>query len=113
MVSVRDEWGHDPSVQLMRRVFQQMEAVQSTLLRHVAVAPFDARLRKARELARDDFERIWPIALERGTLAGEEKASVLYVHCLARALGVSGITIPAETLAKDETITTFLREVLP
>src|SRR5512143_3663415 len=113
MVSVRDEWGHDPSVQLMRRVFQQMEAVQAALLRQIGIAPFDARLRKARELARDDFERIWPIALERGTLAGEEKASVLYVHCFARALGMSGITIPADVLAKDETITTFLREVLP
>ena len=85
MVSVRDEWGHDPSVQLMRRVFQQME------------------------FAEEDR----PIALERGTLAGEEKASVLYVHCLARALGVNGFTLPADVLAKDETITTFLREVLP
>ncbi len=97
----------------MRRVFQQMEAFQAALLRQVGIAPFDVRLRRARELARNDFERVWPIALKRGTLAGEERASILYVHCLARALGMSGIAIPADALAKDETITTFLREVLP
>ena len=113
MVNRRDEWGHDPSVQLMRRVFQQMEAFQAALLRQGGIAPFDGRLRRAREVARNDFERIWPIALEKGTLAGEEKASVLYVYCFVRALGMSGITIPADVLAKDETITTFLREVLP
>ena len=113
MVNRRDEWGHDPSVQLMRRVFQQMEAFQAALLRQGGIAPFDVRLRRARELARNDFERIWPVALERGALAGEERASILYVHCLARALGMSGIPIPADALAKDETVTTFLREVLP
>ncbi len=113
MVSVRDEWGHDPSVQFMRHVFQQMEAVQAALLRQIGIAPFDARLRRAREVARNDFERVWPVALERGTLAGEERASILYVHCLARALAMSGITIPADALEKDETMTAFLREVLP
>ncbi len=43
-----DEWGHDPSVQSMRRVFSWMEEAQQELLGHLDISLFDKRLRNVR-----------------------------------------------------------------
>jgi hypothetical protein len=41
----KDEWGHDPSILSMRRVFSYMEQAQQELLGHLNISRFDKRLR--------------------------------------------------------------------
>lgn len=113
MVPSRDEWGHDPSVERMRRVFQAMEEAQEAFLREIGLSTLDVRLRRARENARSCFERVWPLALERGVTVGEKRAGLLYLHCLARALRTAGVRVPDKASLADESISRFLREVLP
>jgi hypothetical protein len=107
-----DNWGRDPSVQIMRRVFNRMEEVQGELLRHLCVDPFDTRLRKWRNNALQCFERAWVHAANRGIHLGEEKAAATYVHCLARTMVSEGISVPLEALPNDEDVQMLLEGVL-
>jgi len=112
-MSFEDEWGHDPSVQSMRRVFSYMEQAQQELLRHLRISPFDQRLRHCREKALELFERAWPLALRQGMVKSEKDAAPLYIHCLARTLKSAGVEIPNDLLPGDEKIIRFLQEKLP
>jgi hypothetical protein len=105
-----DEWGHDPSVQSMRRVFSLIEAAQEELLRHLNISPFDQRLRRSREQALKLFEQAWPLAIGKGITMGEKDAASLYLHCLARALNSAGVEVPKELLPKDEKIIRLLKK---
>jgi hypothetical protein len=107
----KDEWGHDPSVCSMRRVFKNMEAVQNRLLGNLTPSSFDPRLREWREAARDLFEQVWTMAVRRGLVSDEEGAGILYAHCLAQTLRLSGIEIPLEGLPQDERIYRLVQEV--
>jgi len=109
-MSERDDWGHDPSVQSMRRVFALMERAQKELLGRLNISPFDPRLRRRREEARAFFERAWPLAARRGIVMSEEDAASLYAHCLARTLHSDDIEVPSEALPCDERILKFLSE---
>ncbi len=112
-MSERDDWGHDPSVQSMRRVFGRMEKAQKELLGSLNISPFDPKLRRRREEARTLFERAWPLAARRGVVVSEEDAVSLYAHCLARTLHSDGIEVPSEALPGDERIIKFLSEEHP
>ena len=108
----QDEWGHDPSAQMLRRVFSQMEKAQQGLLSDLNISPFDQRLRCGRENARDLFERIWPSAIKKGVATSEEEAVHLYIHCLSHALALNGIEVSEKALQKDERIIKFFKEEL-
>ena len=105
-----DEWGHDPSVQSMRRVFSFMEEAQQELLTRLNISFFDRRLRHSREQALEIFERVWSVAIRSGMVMNEKDAGPLYIHCLARALSSAGIRVPKELLPRDEKIIRFLQE---
>jgi hypothetical protein len=107
-----DKWGRDPSVQMMRGVFNRMEEVQGELLQRLRIAPFDTRLRKWRKHALQCFERAWIHAANRGIRLGEEKAAAIYVHCLAQTMVSEGISVPLEAIPNDEDIRMLLEEVL-
>jgi hypothetical protein len=107
-----DEWGHDPSVQSMRRVFSLMEEAQQELLRRLNISLLDHRLRRCREQALELFEQTWPLAVRKGIMISERDAAPLYVHCLGRALSSVGIDVPEELLSKDEKIICFLQKEL-
>jgi len=109
---LHDEWGHDPSVQSMRRVFSHMEKAQNELLRILKISSFDQRLRRGCEQARKLFERVWPLAARKGIAESEEDAALLYVHCLANVLSLNGISVPSEVLPQHEKISSFLKEEL-
>ena len=47
-----DEWGKDPAVQMMRKVFRQMELAQGELLKAAGISIWDSRLRRWREVSR-------------------------------------------------------------
>mgnify|MGYP006269494295 CR=1 FL=1 len=107
----QDEWGHDPSVQSMRRVFSLMEEAQQELLRRLNISLIDPRLRRSREQALELFERTRSKAIRRGMI-GERDAAPLYLHCLARSLRSAGVEVPEELLPSDERITHFLKREL-
>jgi len=106
--SFDDEWGHDPSVQSMRRVFSAMEKAQQGLLLYLNIPLSDPRLRRSREQALELFERTWSMAGRRGMMS-EKDAAPLYVHCLARTLRLAGVEVPEELLPGNERITHFLQ----
>ena len=107
---LKDEWGHDPSVQSMRRVFSYMEQAQQELLRHLNISHFDKRLRNVREQALELFEKAWPLAVRKGMISEEKEAAPFYSHCLGRALRSVGIEVPKDWLPRDEKITRLLQE---
>jgi hypothetical protein len=112
MKSIQDEWGHDASVQSMRRVFSSMEEAQRELLLCLNISFLDRRLRRSREQALGLFERTWSKAVRRGMMS-EKDAAPLYVHCLARTLRLVAVEVPEELLPRDEKIIRFLQKELP
>ena len=104
----QDEWGHDASVQSMRRVFSSMEEAQRELLSCLNISILDRRLRRSREQALVLFERTWPKAARRGMM-GEEIAAPLYLHCLAKSLRSAGVQVPEELLPRDEKLIHLLK----
>jgi len=108
-----DEWGHDPSVQSLRRVFSYMEKAQHELLMHLNISLFDKRLRSVREQALELFEKTWSRAVRQGIIGNEREAAPLYIHCLARVLSPGGVEVPQDMLPRDEKIIRFLKKELP
>jgi len=111
MKSIQDEWGHNASVQSMRRVFSSMEEAQQELLLCLNISLLDRRLRRGREQALELFERTWPKAVRKGMM-GEKDAAPLYLHCLARTLRLAGVEVPEELLPRDEKIIHLLKKEL-
>ena len=113
MMKNKDEWALDPSVRVMRRVFERIEAAQENLLRHLSISPFDTRLRSWRETALKFFEKSWVQAKKYGIDLEKKQAAALYVHCLIQALNMNGIKVAREAFPYDEKITMLLKETLP
>ena len=93
-----DQWGMDPSVQIMRKVFKGMEKAQHELFKRLDIIPYDLRIRRWRDQALALFERTWEVANRMGVTMNEQTASAVYVHCLAKIMGSEGINIPAGIL---------------
>jgi hypothetical protein len=105
-----DEWGQDPSVQSMRRVFSYMEEAQQQLFRDLNISLYDQRLRRGRQQALGLFEQAWPLAIKKGIITSEKDAAPFYLHCLGQALKQARIEVPDELLPKDEKIIRFLQK---
>ena len=105
-----DEWGIDPGVQSMRRVFAAVEAGQDELLDRLTINTRDGRLGCARRIALDLFERTWAGAAGRGMQLGERDAADLYVYCLAKVLKTKGIVVPAALLPGNDAIERLMEE---
>jgi len=105
----QDEWGHDPSVQSMRRVFTFMEEAQQELLLCLNISFFDRRLRRSREQALELFDRAWHLAVRRGGMS-EKDAAPLYLHCLGQSLRLAGVEVPEELLPRDEKLIHLLKK---
>jgi hypothetical protein len=107
-----DQWGEDPSVQIMRKVFKRMEKAQHELLKQLDIIPYDPRMRRWRDQALALFEGTREVASRMGVTMNEDTASAIYVHCLAKIIGSDGINIPAGILPEPENIERILKEVL-
>jgi hypothetical protein len=108
-----DEWGRDPSVRAMRRVFAAMEAAQREFIKNVGLSPFDPRMRRWRERALAAFDASWAQAARTGVQLSETETGALYVHCLGKIMNREGIDVPAEILPRSEKLQKILREVFP
>jgi hypothetical protein len=106
-----DEWGKDPSVQIMRKVFKGMEKAQHGLLKRLDIIPYDLRIRRWRDQALALFERAWGVANRMGITMDEHTASAVYVHCLAKIMGTERINIPAGILPESKSVEVILKEV--
>ncbi len=106
-----DEWGKDPSVQFMRKVFKEMEKAQHELLKRLEIKPHDLRIRRWRDQALALFERAWGVANRMGITMDEHTASLVYLHCLAKIMGTERIQVPADVMPDAKTVERILKEV--
>jgi hypothetical protein len=106
-----DQWGMDPSVQILRKIFKEMEKAQHELLKGLNIVPYDLRIRRWREQALALFERAWDVANHMDVTMNEQMASAIYIHCLAKILGLEGINIPAGILPEGEKELRVFKEV--
>ena len=107
-----DDWARDPGVQIMRRVFRQMEKAQAEFLRDVGVSPWDERLRVWREKARVLLEKTWSKATESGVGLDEKFLADLYLRCLAWAMGCEDFKASSRALPMKEKIDRLIKESL-
>ena len=107
-----DEWGRDPSVRKMRKVFKAMEIAQTGLLQDLGINPYDLRIRSWREKALTLFERAWVTADRMGMIMDEGLASTIYVNGLAKIMDSEGIIIPAGQLNSGEEVEKIFKEIL-
>jgi len=108
-----DEWGRDPSVRAMRKVFAAMETAQKNLIATLSMSPLDPRLRRWRERALAAFEASWARSARAGMELSESEAGALYVHCLGKIMTREGVEVPPEILPRSEKLKKILREVFP
>jgi hypothetical protein len=113
MVTIRDDWGQDPSVKMMRRVFANIEIAQEKLLRRLNISPYDNRLRRWRKEAHTLFERAYALAAQKGVVMSEESAASIYLNFLGRALSLDGVEVPSDALPSDGGIISLLSEEKP
>jgi hypothetical protein len=106
-----DQWGKDPSLQIMRKIFKEMEKAQHELLKGLNIVPYDLRIRRWRGQALALFERAWDVANRMGVTMNEHTSSAIYVHCLAKIMGSEGINIPAGILPEAENGLRVFKEV--
>jgi hypothetical protein len=93
-----DDWGRDPAVQGMRRVFAMMEETQREILAALGMPPLDRRLRVWRENTLRLFEETWGKAARGGSSLAEQQVADLYGACFVHVLGKAGISVPPSAL---------------
>ena len=106
-----DEWGRDPSIKAMRRVFKAMERSLDDLLEQLNISPFDHRLRSWLEQALAQYELAWGEAIRKGVRMDEKMAPAVYAHCLVSVIGSEEIKIPESLLAIEKDVERLLHEV--
>lgn len=108
---MEDDWGRDPAVRSMRRIFGRMEETQKKLLSVLSLSPLDPRLRLWRRSALRLFEEAWARAAKQGIGMEEQRLGDIYTYCFAEVMGKEGMAIPAEALPGDQTAARIVREV--
>jgi hypothetical protein len=111
-MSGSDEWGKDPAVRAMRKVFKEMEAVQDEFFIRMGIGNFDPSLRHWREKALVLFERAFSYANRSGVVINEKIASEIYLYCLARVMRAEGVDVQDDFLPGKKDIERILMEVL-
>ena len=109
-MDIRDEWAKDPSVRMMRKVFEKMEGAQSAILADLNVSSFDERVRPWRERALIIFERLWSYAARKGISMDENEAASIYVFSFTRVMGSDGVEIPERLLPRQPDISKIFEE---
>ena len=112
MAKLNDDFGHDPSVQMMRKIFSSMEKAQWDMLEKMKISAFDDRLRSIRKTALNLFEKAFPLAVSKGMDLDEKTSAVLYVFCLAQSIKPVGIDVPDIFLPDDKPIEELVTEAL-
>lgn len=107
-----DEWGRDPSVKAMRRIFKAMEKSLNDLLEQLNISPFDHRIKGWLEQALAKYERAWGEASRMGVPMDEKMAPAVYAHCLVKIIGSEGIKIPEGLLAIEKDVARLISDLV-
>ncbi len=107
-----DEFGRDPAVRSMRRVFAGMEKLHREITGAASISSLDRRLPVWREQALRIFEQAWSRAGRRGLARTEEEAAQLYALCLIRILERGKVTVPSSATLQHDALEEVIREVL-
>jgi hypothetical protein len=99
-----DEWGRDPSVIGMRKVFKEMERRQGDLLKQLNISMVDFRLRKWRQQALFFFNDVWARASRLGISMDVYKAGTVYAAGLSKVLQMEGLVLPDALVSHDADI---------
>ncbi len=99
-----DEWGRDPAVRSLRRIFAVVEAEQQRLLDRLAIDRLDARLGQWRKMTLHLFEQQWASSVQQGIRLDEKDVGDLYLRCMAKVLGTRGIAVPADAMAANDKV---------
>ena len=108
---MEDQFGRDPQVRYMRKVFAGMEKKQNELLGRLGVSASDSRLRRVRDGALKSFEKAWMLAGRRGAVEREDEIADLYILCLAHILAGNRINVPNELLPTNAKMNDVIKEV--
>jgi len=81
-VTIRDDWGQDPSVQIDAAGLCADGTGRGKMLGRLSISPYDSRLRRWRKEAHELFERAYAMAGKEGVMMGEESAASTYLNCL-------------------------------
>jgi hypothetical protein len=107
-----DEWGHDPTVQRVRRLFALMENEQDALVKQLSLSPIDSRLHDSRKTALRLYEEACSQAAAKRLAWDETTYAAVYINCLLRVLEKRGIRIPDKVLETHQRHADLLREGL-
>ena len=105
-----DEWARDPSVRVMRKVFEKMESAHSAVLAELNVSSLDERVRPWRERALAIFERLWSYALRKGMTMDENEVANIYVFSLTRVISSDGLEVPERLTPRQPYISKLFEE---
>ena len=106
----QDEWGRDPAVRGMRRIFAAIEAAQGGFLDKLNIGPMDRRLGQWRRMALHLFEKTWADSERSGRSLDEKDVVDLYLHCLAWVLKSKGVVAPNGSLPDNLAVQHLIEE---
>ena len=112
MAIENDQFGRDPSVQRMRKIFSGMEKSQWDMLEKLKISHFDERLPDIRKTALNLFEKSFPLAVSKGMNLDEKTSAVLYAFCLVQSLKPVGIDVPDHFLPDNKQLEALVTGVL-
>ena len=107
-----DEWGMDPTVSAMRKIFRAMDDSQREFFNRMEIHRYDPRIRPWREKALVLFEKAFSHAGRAGVSFNEDTASIIYLHCLAEVMRAQGIDVPYINLSDKAGVEDVLKEIL-
>ncbi len=105
-----DEWGMDPQVRFLRRVFSQIESAQREILLKLNISILDERLRRIRDGALRLFEKAWGLSVRWDMTMDEKDFVNMYIYSLAHILERYRIEVPDDLLPVDEKIKMIIQE---
>ncbi len=106
-----DDWGTDPSIQRMRMIFSAMEELDSALIKHTDVSPFDTRLRGIRAMSLELFEKSYSHSLSKGIQPDNKFILELFRHCHITAYRKHGISLNDQRNKENHEIAALIREI--
>ncbi|HOV90934.1 MAG TPA: hypothetical protein PKW07_09520 [Syntrophorhabdaceae bacterium] len=107
-----DEWGMDPQVRFLRRVFSQIESAQRELLLSLNISLLDERLKRIRDGALRLFEKAWSLSVRWNMPMDEKDIVNIYLYSLAHILERYRIEVPNNLLPLDEKIKRIIQEAI-
>ena len=91
-MKIIDEFGKDPTVQRTRKLFSMMEKADLALIEKLDLSPFDTRLRTARTMRLNLYEKVFSLAFRKSIQVDESFALQLFMHCQKIAFAKCGFS---------------------